>query len=117
MIEMYFCPKCGAVMIVKNVEGISTLICVKCGYKKVLEGNLSLGMKKTTVFTKYVERREGVMFDIPPMAIFDESISCPHCGKRGVYYWRKQVSSAESSDSIIKTFKCSNCGYTWIETE
>ncbi|MDK6029281.1 hypothetical protein QPL79_07880 [Ignisphaera sp. 4213-co] len=104
-------------MVVKSVDGVSTLVCVKCGYRKTLSKDSSVMLRKSTVFTQYIEKKEEVVLGIPPGAIFEETIVCPQCGKKGVYYWRKHASSAESSDSIVKTFKCSNCGYTWIEME
>jgi len=109
---MKFCPKCGAVMIAKG----RVLYCPRCGYQEEITGTL-ITLRKSVVFEKVVERRENIHLDVPMEAIFDTNITCPRCGKRGVYYWRRQRSSAESSDTVVKMYKCANCGYTWVEGE
>jgi DNA-directed RNA polymerase subunit M len=114
--SMKFCPKCGSLMVVKVINNASVFYCPRCGYKVDVIKN-SVFLKKSVSFEKRVEKREEIAVDIPLGAIFVESIVCPKCGRSGVYYWRKQVSSAESSDTIAKTYKCSSCGYTWSELE
>ena len=106
-------------MIIKNVENNTLIICVRCGYsmQPTSKSSLVSSMKKTTSFTKYIERKEEVVFDVPATAILDEKLSCSRCGHRGIYYWRKCVSSAESSDAIAKIFRCPKCGYTWTGLE
>ena len=95
------------------------LVCPKCGYSKPLTSKELLFMRKTTVFQRYESKKimDAVALDLPPGAIYEATLVCPRCGHRGVYYWRKQRSSAESSDVIEKTFKCPSCGYTWSESE
>lgn len=110
---MLFCPRCGSILVSKRDE----LVCPKCGYRRELDPTSAHYFKKSTQFTKVLEKRvdvEGV--GAPSSAILDTSITCPKCGRKGVYYWRRHRSSAESSDVIEKVYKCSFCGYSWAET-
>lgn len=111
---MFFCPKCGSVMLVKS----GVIVCPKCGISIGSNPSVAQYLKKSTHFVKVYEKKmdvEGV--GVPTSAILVDSVVCPRCGYRKVYYWRRHRSSAESSDVIEKVFKCSSCGYTWSEAE
>lgn len=111
---MYFCPKCGSIMIVRG----DSLSCPRCGNRRKLESFDIQHFKRSTYFAKVHEKKidvEGI--GVPASAILDDRISCPKCGYRGVYYWRRHRSSAESSDIIEKMYRCKSCGYSWSELE
>ncbi len=95
------------------------LVCPKCGFSRPVTSRDTAMMRKTTVIQHYETKKfvEAVNLDLPPGAIYDNSITCPKCGHQGVFYWRKHRSSAESSDLIEKTYKCPSCGYSWSEAE
>lgn len=112
-----FCPRCGMIMSPKYENGIQVLVCPKCGYRMPLSHSEVSSFKKSIKLNKVIEKRELTAFDIPTTAIYANNLICPKCGSRGVYYWRRHVSTAESSDIIEKTFKCTNCGYMWSEME
>jgi len=116
VMQLRFCPKCGSIMVVKVIDNTYVFYCARCGYRTEVSKDSAM-LKKSISFEKRMEKREEVAVGIPLGAIFVESIVCPRCRKNGVYYWRKQVSSAESSDVIAKTYKCASCGYTWTELE
>uniref|UniRef100_A0A7J2U0F4 TFIIS-type domain-containing protein n=1 Tax=Ignisphaera aggregans TaxID=334771 RepID=A0A7J2U0F4_9CREN len=113
---MRFCPKCGNLMVLRTVGNSYIFYCMRCGYRMEVSKD-SVMLKRSISFEKHLEKREEVAVGIPPGAIFAESIVCPRCRKNGVYYWRKQASSAESSDTIAKVYKCASCGYMWTELE
>lgn len=111
---MYFCSKCGSVMVAKG----GVLVCPRCGSTKGLNPLHAQYLKKSTYFVKVHEKRvdvEGI--GLPPSAILDDKISCPRCGHKGVYYWRRHKSSAESSDIIERVYRCRFCGYSWSEMD
>jgi transcription factor S len=114
MMKMFFCPKCGSVMVVRG----GTIICPKCGTTIKADPILTQYLKKSTRFAKVHEKKIDVVgIDVPTSAIVDLNIVCPKCGHKGVYYWRRHRSSAESSDVIEKVYKCISCGYSWSETD
>lgn len=109
---MFFCPKCGSVMVVRG----GTMVCSKCGETVKLNPVLAQYFKKSKHFVKVHEKKEDVaVVDVPSSAIIDNYVVCPKCGNKGVYYWRRHKSSAESSDIIEKVYKCVNCGFSWSE--
>jgi len=73
-------------------------------------------MRRVQFFVRYTEAK-NVVLDLPVGALYRDDVTCPKCGHRGVYYWRRHRASAESSDTIEKVWRCPNCGYEWIETE
>lgn len=109
---MFFCPKCGTVVVARG----GTIICPKCGTTIKINPTLAQHLKKTTQFAKVHEKKVDVLnIDIPTSAIIDNNVVCPKCGNKGVYYWRRHRSSAESSDVIEKVYRCISCNYSWIE--
>lgn len=112
-----FCPRCGSLMSSRVVDGKPILACPRCGYIKKPEEKEANIYRKTTSYTRLIEKKEAIAIDIPAVAILDALRTCPRCNGKGVYYWRKQSSSAESSDIIVKTFKCPSCGFSWSEQE
>ncbi|MCS7111744.1 MAG: hypothetical protein RMI45_07760 [Ignisphaera sp.] len=98
-------------------DGAQILVCPRCGYKSTATFIEMCSFKKSLTLHKIVERKELAAFDIPPTAIYANNLVCPKCNSKSIYYWRKYVSAAESSDTIEKTFKCANCGHMWTEIE
>ncbi len=98
----------------RNIGG--KLVCPRCGYSRDVDQNTLASMRKVIVFQRRVEAKE-VYLELPHGAVLREDVQCPNCGRRGVYYWRRQRSTAESSDLIEKVWKCPSCGYEWVESE
>jgi len=112
-----FCPICGMIMNLRYENTVPILTCPRCGYKTLLTNTEVTSFKKSIVLQKTIEKRELIAFDIPTTAIYANNLSCPKCGSKSIYYWRRHVSTAESSDIIEKMFRCINCGYSWSEFE
>lgn len=102
---MKFCPKCGGLLV---REG-EYLVCKKCGYKEKIKGN------EGSLFTKKESKSLEILVvdnrvDVLPI---DDTITCPKCGHKGVYYWSMQTRASDEPET--KFFRCPNCGYTWRE--
>lgn len=41
----------------------------------------------------------------------DETIECPECENKGVYWWLQQTRAGDEPET--KFLKCKNCGHTW----
>lgn len=41
----------------------------------------------------------------------DESIECPECGNKGVYWWLQQTRAGDEPET--KFLKCQECSHTW----
>lgn len=104
-------------MITRLQGDVPVMECHKCGYVKKLKSNEAKVFRRSITISKPIERKDVDIIGIPSIAIYDERIVCPKCGNRGVYYWRKHGSSAESSDIIEKVYRCKYCGYEWSEIE
>jgi DNA-directed RNA polymerase subunit M len=89
---MIFCQKCGSVMMPKKEGAKTTMVCMRCGFKKV-----------EAVETKFSEKIENVM------PLIDEE--CPKCGHRKARFWTQQTRAGDEGDT--KFFKCEKCKHTW----
>ncbi len=104
-------------MITRSQNNVPVMECPKCGYVKKLRADEAKVFRRSITIVKPMEKRDVELIGVPFMAIYDDRILCPKCGSRGVYYWRKHRSSAESSDIIEKVYRCRYCEYEWSEIE
>ncbi|NPA97580.1 MAG: hypothetical protein GXO32_08275 [Crenarchaeota archaeon] len=98
----------------RSVKG--KLVCPRCGFTRDASPKDLASMRKVIVFERRIEAKI-ITVGLPPGAILRSDVTCPRCGHKGVYYWRRQRSSAESSDLIERVWKCPSCGHEWVEIE
>ncbi|RLG77952.1 MAG: transcription factor S [Thermoprotei archaeon] len=111
---MYFCPRCGGMMLPRRSGGKSVLVCTKCGYilnstpsSLVLSQRIEHSEKEKTIVL------EGKMPEAAPK--LKGVVRCPKCGYDEVYYWEMQTRAAD--EPTTRFFKCVKCGYVWREYE
>ncbi len=97
---MEFCPKCGAVLIVK----VKNSVCPRCKYSKK-------GAVKLSTTEKVDERKEiaVVKKNLGATAPVVNEV-CIKCGHGKAYFWMVQTRS--SDESPTKFFKCVKCENT-----
>lgn len=97
---MEFCPKCGAMLVVKA----KNLGCPRCSYNSGHTGTLRIS-------EKIDERKEVAVIskNIEVNPIVEET--CPKCAHKKSYFWLQQTRS--SDEASTKFFKCVKCSHTW----
>ena len=116
---MYFCPRCGAMMVPKKVNGKTVLVCPRCGY--VMDPSSSGIKSRSLVLSQRIRHTEkektivleGKMPETLPK--LKGVVRCPRCGYDEVYYWEVQTRAAD--EPTTRFFKCARCGYVWREYE
>ncbi len=106
---MQFCPKCGSILLPKELAGKkSKLVCKKCGYKSrekksiILKEKVKLGREdKIEVIDQKVETLPKIKAD------------CSKCGNKKAYYWLLQTRSSDEAET--KFYECVKCGHRWRE--
>lgn len=100
---MEFCPKCGAILILKT----KNYGCPRCTYSS-----------KTKVILKTSEKidqkNKGVSVskqDTSVHPIVNET--CKECKHEKAYFWTVQTRASDEAET--KFFKCVKCGNTWRE--
>lgn len=110
---MMFCPKCGAIMSIKN----TIWRCSRCGYEVARDIN-----KKQASFSRIIrhnEKEKTIVIDrekasVPPTAVLIKNqVRCPKCEYTEVYAWQIQTRAADEPSTTF--YKCSKCGHTWRE--
>ena len=102
---MEFCPKCGAMLVLKT----KNLGCTRCGYTSSSKNKDSL---KTS--EKINERKEIAVVsnkDLQVNPIVEQK--CEKCGHNKCYFWTLQTRSSDEAET--KFFKCTKCEHTWRE--
>ena len=97
---MEFCPKCGAILVMKKTKAG----CPRCNY--VAKGKVNMEIKEKV--------NEQV-----PVAVIDEKESnvnpitdweCSKCGCKRAYFWIRQMRSGDEAES--KFYQCTKCKNT-----
>ena len=104
-----FCPKCGHILVVKEIKGKKYLTCPKCGYKEKLRSS-----KEVTVREKVQAERKRVVVLSKGEELSElptTKITCPRCGYDEAYWWMQQTRAADEPPTIF--YKCKKCGYVW----
>jgi transcription factor S len=97
---MEFCPKCGALLMMKKTK----FGCPRCDYTSKEELKLEIKEK--------INNNEGVAVvnekdaGIHPITGFD----CEKCGHKKSYFWIRQMRSGDEPES--KFYKCVKCKNT-----
>lgn len=100
---MEFCPKCGAMLVIKRKNAG----CPRCDYNS-----------KSPVKLKTSEKLEEKK-QIPVLKDKDAEVhpeieqKCPECGNKKAYFWTMQTRSSDESET--KFYKCTKCDHTWRE--
>lgn len=109
---MKFCPKCGAILFVKNVKNNAVFYCKKCGYEE----------KAKDADVKIEEKIKGngdiplIPFENQELSVFPVAqVECPKCENKEAYYTMLQTRSPDEPPT--RFFKCTKCGYVWREYE
>jgi transcription factor S len=103
---MRFCPKCGAMLKAKAVEGKNILGC-SCGYIDDKDTEFLMKHKSVSAIDIEVVHNE----EPKPHDITDEE--CPKCHNKKAYFWSKNVEASDEPDVII--FRCTKCNFGWRE--
>lgn len=112
---MVFCPKCGALLRLKEKAGKKVLWCT-CGFASELVKDKtkfvkeSVAQKKEALPVKETRRLEVVEeIEINPKI----AALCEKCGHKEAYYWTQQTRGADEPET--RFFKCVKCSHTWRE--
>jgi len=107
-----FCPKCGTLMVPKNVGGNIVLVCRKCGYTEKVDKGFHMS---TVSETKNEEKKKILVIDeeVQVKVLPKTHITCPKCGNNEAYFWTVQTRAAD--EPATRFFRCTKCGYTWRE--
>jgi len=95
---MEFCPKCGAILMMKKTKAG----CPRCNY--TAKGKVDMEMKeevKEKVVVAVVNEKEG---NVNPITDWD----CHKCGHKRAYFWIRQMRAGDEAES--KFYKCVKCG-------
>jgi DNA-directed RNA polymerase subunit M len=113
--SMDFCPECGKLLQTeKNKNGKTSVICFKCGFKRLLEENEDITL--TEEITHDMVKEMTVVFDETEIDTSKptKEIYCPKCEKnQKVSFWMVQTRSADESPT--RFFRCTVCSETWRE--
>jgi DNA-directed RNA polymerase subunit M len=112
-----FCPRCGAIMQPKKINGEIYLVCPRCGYKvKATDKDLESYHIKTRIKHTVKEKTTVITEkDIVEGLPITRDVTCPRCGYHEAYYWVVQTRSADEPPT--RFYKCRRCGYVWREYE
>jgi len=94
---MEFCPKCGALLMMKKTK----VGCPRCNY--IAKGKVNMEIKeevKEHVVIAVVDEKVG---EVHPITDFD----CRKCGHKKSYFWIRQMRSGDEPES--KFYKCVKC--------
>ena len=99
---MEFCPKCGAVLIVKDGKAG----CAGCRFKPKKKPKIQSSEKIETnkgiaIINEKDEERAYPIVDI----------KCPECKHKQAYFWTRQTRASDESET--KFYKCTKCKHTW----
>ena len=105
---MQFCPECGGLLLPKQIEEGSILVCNACGYV-AKEAKL-----EEYKIVKPTERKEEVrVIEEEKPALPTTRTKCPKCGYETAYWWLRQTRAAD--EAATRFYRCVKCGHTWRE--
>jgi len=99
-----FCPKCGALLVPKMVDGKPVKQC-SCGYSSA---GTSLKMKEES------KNHEIHIIDSEKETLpISNDVECEKCGNKSAYFWLKQTRAGDEPETQF--FKCTKCKNQWRE--
>ena len=111
---MRFCPRCGSLMMMRNIDGKMTWVCPSCGYREAAEGGTpGFAILKQQIRHSEKERIIVVNDQKKLEALPKTRAICPKCGYHEAYYWVVQTRRADEPPT--RFFKCAQCGHVWRE--
>ncbi|HIP65914.1 MAG TPA: transcription factor S [Pyrodictium sp.] len=108
---MKFCPQCGSLMLVRNVEGRIIWHCTSCGYREETSNS-----KESIVLKQRIQHsaKERIVVVEQKVEVLPKTRAvCPKCGHGEAYYWVVQTRRADEPPT--RFFKCVKCGHVWRE--
>lgn len=100
-----FCPKCGSLLLPKNIGGKKTLACSSCSYKT--------GETKQAVIRKEIVQKEKAVDiiekEVETLPLIEAE--CPECGHTKAFFWTVQTRAGDEPET--KFFKCEKCKHIW----
>ncbi len=105
---MQFCPKCGNLMLPKQVKEGPVLVCNACGY---VAKEAKLDEYKVV---KPAKREEivAVIEETKP-ALPTIRAKCLKCGHETAYWWLRQTRGGD--EPTTRFYRCAKCSHTWRE--
>ncbi len=98
---MEFCPKCGAVLILKT----KNYGCPRCNYSSKEKIKLSTSEKNE-------ETNKGISVSKEPKSVYPiVNEKCKKCANEKAYFWTVQTRASDEAET--KFFKCTKCETTW----
>ena len=112
---MKFCPKCGSLMIPRNIDGKVVWVCPSCGYREEADAGSAGGLAVLRHQIRHDEKERLIVIDQSkrPETLPKTRAVCPRCGYHEAYYWVVQTRKADEPPT--RFFKCVRCGYVWRE--
>lgn len=112
---MEFCPRCGSIMVPRREGNQVVLVCPKCGYRKLGEGNKGLILTKKVTHKEtektFVIDTEDLYRSLPKV----RGVKCPKCGHDEAFY--KIIQTRRADEPPTRIYKCTRCGHVWREYE
>jgi len=117
-----FCPRCHVKLMVKEYEGMPTLLCIRCGGHLVNEQDvLKIVEKREVVFddgikqqARLIRQQVKPMKSTPFDQIYDQSsIMCPKCLDPNKRMTRRFVSPIYP----VEIDRCKTCGSVWFDKD
>ncbi len=103
---MFFCEKCGAILVPKKDKGASKLVCNSCGYISNKRQSLILKEKVEVPKEKEIEVIKERIETLPKTKEI-----CPRCKHDEAYFWLVQTRAGDEAET--RFFKCVKCSHTW----
>jgi len=97
---MEFCPKCGALLMMKKTK----VGCPRCNY--IAKGRVNMRVKEEINEHKVVAVVDEKQGEVHPVTDFN----CKKCGHKKSYFWTRQMRAGDESES--KFYKCVKCKNT-----
>src|SRR3990167_1068973 len=98
---MEFCPRCGAVLIMKA----KNMGCPRCSYSG--KGKMKIATSEKTSKSARVVVVSSK--DTETLQVVEEK--CKECGNDKAYFWTVQTRAGDEAET--KFFKCTKCSTTW----
>ena len=94
---MEFCPKCGALLIMKKAK----FGCPRCSYSA--KGRVDMEVKEKIASRSIVAVVNEKEVDVYPVTDY----TCKKCGDKKAYFWIRQMRAGDEPES--KFYKCVKC--------
>ncbi|MBL7160289.1 MAG: transcription factor S [Candidatus Aenigmarchaeota archaeon] len=106
---MDFCKKCGSLMIGKEINKKTVLVCRSCGFtlKKYRP------LKIQEIITKTPLESEVVIIEKNEEFLPTTKAECPKCRNKQALWWLQQTRSADEAPTLF--LRCVKCRHSWRE--